>query len=221
MKNNIVKVRQLGHAYNGHQIFKDFKFSLDQGDSVLLQGENGAGKTTILKIVSGLIAPTQGQFSFNNSTTHQGFKAVQKRLQKLTIYFHQQPFLFDTSVEKNLEYAKNSQTVIQPDEQHKLIDLLGLNNLLQENACTLSIGQKQRVALARSLIYNPAILVLDEPFTAMDKDSFSHSVDALKHYQSNNGTLLLVSHQHDRSFDLINSCWCIHPKGVLYCIAVG
>ena len=220
MSQSLIKVRQLSHSFNGHDVFKDFKFGLNKGDSVLLQGENGAGKTTLLKIISGLIAPNSGQFFLPGAEQSINYKAARKQLQNITIYLHQQPFLFDTSVRNNLTYAENSVTLMAQQDQDHLIRQLRLQTLLDQNAVNLSIGQKQRVALARSLIFNPAVLLLDEPFTAMDKESFSDTLKVLQDYVSRKGTLVVVSHQHDRSFELINNCWCIHPKGVLYCVSV-
>ena len=218
MKNIFLKVRQLSHSYNGRHVFSNFKFGLSSGESILLQGENGAGKTTILKIICGLLEPTMGNFSLQGQTGND-YKQVKKKLRTISIYLHQQPFLFETSVTNNLTYAKNSESALSEPEQQKLIDQLNLEKLLSQNAANLSIGQKQRVALARSLNFNPKLLVLDEPFTAMDKETFSTSVQALHDYKNRGGTIVLVSHQHDREFDLIDSCWCIHPKGVLYCVS--
>ncbi len=219
MTQPFLKVRQLSHSYNGREVFSDFKFSLSTGDAVLLQGENGAGKTTILKILSGLLEPTAGNFVLANQSGTT-YKMSKDQLRSQSIYLHQQPFLFDTSVEKNLAYAGDSADVLPLQAQQTVIAELGIQNLLGHNATNLSIGQKQRVAIARSLFSNPRLLILDEPFTAIDKDSFVNVVSVLKQYKNRGGTILLVSHQHDRSFDLINCCWCIHPRGVLYCVSV-
>lgn len=218
MNHAILKVNKLCQSYNGNDVFTDFKFSLFEGDSILLQGENGTGKTTILKILSGLLVPDSGQFSIDNKSPLD-YKTVRSKLVKQSIYLHQQPFLFDTSVEKNLSYANESETALSHKEQVILIKLFGIEHLLSKSAGNLSIGQKQRVALARSLSFNPRLLVLDEPFTAIDKETFTSSVKALQQYRDRGGTILLVSHQHDRDFDLIEKCWCIHPSGVLFCVS--
>ncbi len=220
MKPAILKVSELSRSYNGHRVFNDFKFSLTEGDSILLQGENGSGKTTILKILSGLLEPSSGKFIIGNSRAAE-YKSVRPALVEQSIYLHQQPFLFDTSVENNLLYAGKSNSALTQAAQAKLTRLFGIDDLLAKNAANLSIGQKQRVALTRSLIYNPRLLMLDEPFTAIDKESFVSSVKALQQYRDRGGTILLVSHQHDRSFELIDKCWCIHPRGVLFCVSAA
>jgi len=218
MKQNLLKVRQLSHFYNGRRVFKDFKFKLSSGESVLLQGENGSGKTTILKIICGLIEPTTGIFAVDNQIDI-NYRNCKNILRQQSVYLHQQPFLFDTSVSKNIDYAEHSNSVLSSVEQKKLVSQLGIEKLLHLNATNLSIGQKQRVALARSLIFNPKLLLLDEPFTAIDKESFATTVSVLQDYKDRGGTLIIVSHQHDRDFDMIDTCWCIHPQGVLYCVS--
>ena len=220
MKQEFLKVSKLCQSYNGHDVFNDFKFSLSKGESILLQGENGSGKTTILKILSGLLEPDSGKFIFDNKSPVD-YKTARNKLLQQSIYLHQQPFLFDTSVENNLSYASKSETALSDQQQTEVIILFGIDHLLGKNATNLSIGQKQRVALARSLIFNPRLLMLDEPFTAIDKESFISSVQALQQYRNKGGTILLVSHQHDRSFDLIEKCWCIHPRGVLFCVSAA
>ena len=220
MNQMFLKVSELSKSYNGHDVFNDFKFSLTEGESILLQGENGAGKTTILKILSGLLEPNSGKFILNNSSPVD-YKTARASLVQQSIYLHQQPYLFDTTVENNLSYANKSETALTQEQQNKLTKLIGIDHLLDNNAANLSIGQKQRVALARSLIFNPRLLILDEPFTAIDKESFKSSVNALMQYKNEGGTLLLVSHQHERGFDLIDKCWCIHPRGVLFCVSAA
>lgn len=220
MNQPFLKVTELSQSYNGHDVFTDFKFSLFQGDSILLQGENGSGKTTMLKILCGLLEPVSGKFIFDNEKPAE-YKAARKSLLDQSIYLHQQPYLFDSSVAKNLSYATKSPTALPPQQQTELARQLGIDQLLNKHASTLSIGQKQRVALARSLIFNPRLLMLDEPFTAIDKESFSSTVSAMEQYIAGGGTMLLVSHQHDRSFELIDKCWCIHPRGVLFCVSAA
>ncbi len=218
MTQPFLKVRELSHSFNGRSVFSGFKFSITSGQSILLQGENGAGKTTILKIVSGLLEPTAASFVLADQPCAT-FKQIKNQLRAQSIYLHQQPFLFDTSVENNLDYATNSANGLSDEQRRSIVAELSIENLLEQNAANLSVGQKQRVAIARSLLFNPRLLILDEPFTAVDKDSFNHVVSVLKRYKNQGGTLLLVSHQHDRDFDLIDTCWCIHPKGVLYCVS--
>lgn len=220
MRQAILKVSELSQDYSGHRVFSDFKFTVCAGDSILLQGENGSGKTTILKILSGLLEPSDGRFSVNNKPASD-YKTARPELLRQSIYLHQQPYLFDTTVENNLSYAGKSESALSYEQQTGLISQFGIEHLLDKNAGNLSIGQKQRVALARSLFYNPQLLILDEPFTAVDKESIISTQKALQHYRSTGGTLILVSHQNDRSFDLIDKCWCIHPTGVMFCVSAA
>ena len=136
MKQPFLKVSQLSQSFNGHDVFKDFKFSLHEGDSILLQGENGSGKTTILKVLSGLLEPRSGVFKIENETAA-AYKVVRHQLIAQSIYLHQQPFLFDTSVENNLAYAAKSQSALDEQDQRNLSRLFGIEQFLSKNAANL------------------------------------------------------------------------------------
>lgn len=135
---------------------------------VTLYGKSGAGKTTILRILSGLVTPESGAIRVNDSVwlnTHQKINLPpQKR--KVGFVFQDYALFPNMTVKENLEFALDksaSKSII-----NDLIEIVELGELQHKKPLTLSGGQKQRVALARALVQKPSLLLLDEPLAALD-----------------------------------------------------
>lgn len=173
----------------------DLKLEINQGDFITLFGASGVGKTTTLKIISGLLKPDSGHISVNDDTWFDSEKKVNLSTQKRSIGYVFQDFaLFpNMTVRENLEFAlsKKQDTLIV----NELIELTELENLQNRKTETLSGGQKQRVALARALVQQPEILLLDEPLSALD-NQMRQKLQAyiLKLHKKYNLTTILVSH---------------------------
>ncbi|WP_027414666.1 ATP-binding cassette domain-containing protein [Aneurinibacillus terranovensis] len=149
--------------------FLDVSFQVDN-EIVVLFGPSGAGKTTILNSIAGLTNPDSGTIALNERFF---FSRETKRLpvQKRHIgYVFQDYALFPhMTVEKNIMYgsrSKDKQTT--PGHLQQLIDVLGIGHLLSKYPRHISGGERQRVALARALATEPEVLLLDEPFSALD-----------------------------------------------------
>lgn len=160
-----------------------------------LYGASGAGKTSLLRIVAGLLQPEQGIIEVNGQTWLNTAKKINLPPQKRNIGFVFQDYaLFpNMTVEENLLYALPENAGKEKVEQ--LIEMIGLQNLAHQKPPLLSGGQKQRVALARALVRQPAILLLDEPLSALDdatRNSLQHQLQAI--HQQLKLTTSLVSH---------------------------
>ncbi len=162
---------------------------------VAVMGPSGSGKTSLLKMIAGLMVPDKGKIVINDSIwfdTHQ--KVNRKPQERSTGYVFQEYALFpNMSLRENLLFAagKHSDKKIVGE----LMELMGLTTLQDRKPAHLSGGQQQRVALARAIVRRPKILLLDEPFAALDKPMRQRLQQDLKmlhqHYQT---TTLLVSH---------------------------
>ncbi|MDE6885478.1 MAG: ATP-binding cassette domain-containing protein [Helicobacteraceae bacterium] len=198
----------------------DFKKTLNGGDGdILLEintkiennsfisilGKSGAGKTTILRILSGLESPDSGKIIVNNQIYFDSVKKINLPIQNRNIGFVFQDYaLFPhLSVYKNLTFGlKNKSEIYRVNE---ILELMKLENLKNKKPQNLSGGQKQRVALARALVYNSKILLLDEPLSALDAAMRAILQDEIirlhKHF---NLTTILVSHDISEIFKLSN-----------------
>ena len=173
----------------------DVSFDLNHGEFVTLYGPSGAGKTSILRMICGLLTPDSGVVHVGQHTWFDATKGVDIRPQKRNVGIVFQDFaLFpNMSVEENMEYALSRGQDKNIVDQ--LIEITDLGQLRSRKPDTLSGGQRQRVALARALVRKPQLLLLDEPLSALDRDMRQKLQQYLlrvhKEYQL---TTILVSH---------------------------
>jgi heme ABC exporter ATP-binding subunit CcmA len=161
------------------------------GRCYVLLGENGAGKSTLLRILAGLLQPSAGQVSvFNGQEPH----AARHRIG----YMSHAPMLYDelTGLE-NLHYFYSlyqTSNCLSPNEALKQV---GLDPSLSKTVGQYSQGMKQRASLARVLLSQPELLLLDEPFSNMDVESVQQMIRLLARFRTGDRTILLTTHQRD------------------------
>lgn len=170
-------------------------FQVEQGKIGALYGDSGAGKTSILRLIAGLIQPEKGHVSFlgniwyDSSTKHH--LSIKKR--RLGFVFQENTLFPNMTVRRNLEYALSSKSELNKVDE--IIALIELREIECSMPNELSGGQKQKVALARSLVQDPELLLLDEALSSLDQKSREQLQDIiLRIHRELNLTILLVSH---------------------------
>ncbi len=172
------------------------QFTLPTRSLTMLVGPSGSGKTTLLRLLAGLETPTQGRLVVNGSVWNDTDQRVFLPPQDRAVgYVFQDSALFpNMTVRQNLHYAAPKDQLSFADE---LLERAGLAAFADQKPARLSGGQRQRVALARALVRKPAVLLLDEPFAALDQSANQSLRDILLQLHRDLGmTTLLVSH-HD------------------------
>ena len=178
-------------------------FSVMPGETVLLLGESGSGKSTLLSLICGTILADVGAIHVAGSDLSglSGRQRDRYRAEKVGMIFQQFNLLPFGSVVDNillpLQFAPTRRSCVENgrDAAHHLCTALGLPDVLSAKASTLSVGQQQRVAVARALIGRPPIIIADEPTSALDANSQSAFLDLLfEQVQAHGTTLLMVSH---------------------------
>ena len=179
---------------NGDMVL-DIDLQFGNSELVAIFGKSGAGKTSILRMLAGLLNPDQGRIVVNENVWYDSDKKINLSPQsrKVGMVFQEYALFPNMTVKENLLYAleKNQDAGIVDE----LIEMVELDDLKDRNPATLSGGQKQRVGLARALVRKPAILMLDEPLSALDSSIRTKLQDyILRVHREYNLTTILVSH---------------------------
>ncbi len=193
---SFIAAQNVYHSYDSLHVLRDINFQIQEGEFVSIVGPSGCGKTTLLKIVGGLLPPLRGHISIKESSLD---VAVKKR--ELGFVF-QNPVLFPwRTVLKNVELPLEIIGDTSPlAEAQELIELIGLKEFAGYYPDALSGGMKQRVSLARALVFNPDILLMDEPFGALDELTRERmNLVLLDIWQKTKKTILFVTHSLSES----------------------
>jgi sulfate/thiosulfate transport system ATP-binding protein len=191
-------------------VVNNVSLEVADGELFVLLGGSGSGKSTILRLIAGLIQPDNGRIQLNGRDVT--YLPAQARdtgfvFQNYSIFRHM-------TVSENVEFGLRIRGVTIEEKRQRsaeLLDLVGLAGLGSRYADQLSGGQQQRVALARALAYNPAVLLLDEPFGALDVKIRAQLRRSLRDIQERlNVTTILVTHDQEEAFELADRIGLIH-----------
>ena len=193
-----IEYQHISMAYGDKTIIRDFNLSVEQGEFITVIGSSGCGKTTILKMVNGLIRPTAGDVLVNGKPVKD---ADLTQLRRTIGYAIQGSVLFPhMTVEKNIAYVPN--LLNKRDKQRtmeavaKWMKIVGLDDGMRNRYPNeLSGGQQQRVGIARALAASPDIALMDEPFGAVDEITRASLQDEISRIHREIGiTILFVTH---------------------------
>jgi energy-coupling factor transporter ATP-binding protein EcfA2 len=167
-----ISIQGLGYSYNGHPALQSISLDIHQGEFVALVGRNGSGKTTLLKQLVGLLKPDRGQVQITASGSGRPLntrRAAVEEIIDLVGYVPQNPnaLLFNDTVRQELDFTRRGHK-LPPMQYDTLLDTLGLAAYAESYPRDLSVGERQRVALASILVAEPQILLLDEPTRGLD-----------------------------------------------------
>ena len=190
-----IKIKNLYKNYKGFEAVKNLNFEIKKGSITGLLGPNGCGKTTTIGMILGLIRPTKGEVLINNKDIEieKNRISVLEKMNFISPYVELPKKL---SVKENLIiYGKMYEVKNLQNRINTLCNDLNLKEFLNKKTGELSSGQKNRVSLAKSLINNPEILLLDEPTASLDPDTGDYVRSYIENYaKKNNTTILLASH---------------------------
>lgn len=173
-------------------LFSDLSLSAVAGQVLIIKGENGSGKTSLLRLLCGLSLPEQGEITWNGIPID---KAAGEYRRALCYIGHRHGIKSELTVAENLAMACGLGQCRQPPDVDDSLARIGLPGMGQRLAGTLSAGQHRRVALARLLLTDARLWILDEPLTALDDKGRSLIEELLQQHSSDGGLVIMTSHQ--------------------------
>ena len=194
MAKQIISVESVNKCFNENQVLREINLQVNKGDFISFLGISGCGKTTLLRILSGLDKNFDGKVLLN------GRKITSDEMKNFSLVSQDATLLPWLSVKQNIHFFTN---ILSKEQNNEIISEVGLKGFENHLPHELSGGMKKRVALARALATNPSILFLDEPFTNLD--TFNRiKMNQLVSKLSNDATTLLVTHDIDEALRLSN-----------------
>ena len=214
---NLIEIRSLSAGYDLKVVLRDVNFSVMEKDFIGVIGPNGGGKTTLLKIILGLLKPISGEIIFNEDLLKQNKIGY---LPQMSAGDNSFPVTVTDVVLSGLMIKKSAVAIITSDDRKKaenVISELGLKDIRRSTLNELSGGQLQRVFLGRAIIGSPALLLLDEPDNFVDA-TFETDFYQKLHDLNDRMAILMVSHDvgtissHVKSFACVNKKLHYHPS---------
>ena len=190
---NSIEVINLSKSYNAKEAVKDISFKINRNEIIGILGPNGCGKTTTIGMILGLLKPSQGKVLINGIEIENNRVDLLNKLNFISPYIELPKKL---TVRQNLEvYGRLYDIKNLKGKIDYLCEKLRLNELINKITGELSSGQKNRVSLAKSIINDPTVLLLDEPTASLDPETGDFVRNFLEEYQKENQTsILLASH---------------------------
>ena len=182
-----IRCNGLCYNFGTNKIISSTNIEITSKGITVIMGPNGSGKTVFLKLLHGLILPTSGSIHFKK-------KPLDKNIRRLQAMVFQSPTLLRRTVLSNMLFVDSLDGKLEFERCKKILELLGLNQLLDQPAKLLSLGEKQRLALARALVLRPHILFLDEPTANLDPASIYLIEQLVKNASLSGVKVIFITH---------------------------
>jgi len=216
----ILTAKNLSYAYPGKILFKNFSLEVNQGEWITFIGNNGTGKTTLLKVLAGIFDVQEGSVSLIDPLTQKPLKPTQR------VYVGQHEFSqHDGFPATALEIVVSAFTPLlgffknpspqQLDKAKGMLKKMGLEAYIHKQLSALSGGQRQRVFIAKALCVDPKVLFLDEPSSALDANFTLELFHLLKSFQEEGLTILMITHDLALAQSVSDRIFCLEEVDVL------
>ena len=196
MTSAVIEVRNVNKQYGITKAVRNLNFKINKGSVIGLLGPNGCGKSTTIGMMLGLIKPTSGEVIINNKSIEKNRTSILQKMNFISPYIELPKKL---TIEENLKVYGRMYGVKNLNEKIvELTERLNLTDFRKRKTGELSSGQKNRVSLAKALINDPEILLLDEPTASLDPDVGDYVRTIIEKFSSDNKkTILIASHNMD------------------------
>ena len=192
----MLEIKNITVTYESRPLFTNLSLTIQRGEIVALTGPSGSGKTTLLRCIAGLEVMASGTILLNNNDITN--RPAHKR--QIGLVFQDNQLFPHLNVSQNVGYSLKIQRVAKQTiatKVHEALDLVGLSHLADRSITNLSGGEAKRIAVARALVAEPEVLLLDEPLSGLDSELHSRLLEDLRALLTARGTTTLhVTHDH-------------------------
>lgn len=186
----ILQTRNLTKVYRGKRVVNDVNMQVNRGDIYGFLGQNGAGKTTMLRMIMGLVKPTTGEIEIFGQDVRRGRKDIHSRIGSI---IELPGFYLHMTARQNLDMHRRLMGVQDDRTVQEHLDLVGLTEEADHKVKTFSLGMKQRLGIARALLTRPELLILDEPTNGLDPLGMKEIRELLLKLTKQRGLTVLIS----------------------------
>lgn len=207
-----VKINKLDHSIGNKKILNNINLELEKDKIACILGPSGCGKTTLLKLIAGLFKVEKGEILLDNELVSSNNIHVKTEKRKIGFLFQDYALFPHQTVKENLQFAIRDKSSSHTIEE--ILDVIKLTDSLKKYPHELSGGEQQRVALARSIIARPNLLLLDEPFSSLDLNLREEVRDDTLHLlQKSNISVLVVTHDPFEAMFISNKIYIMDKNG--------
>lgn len=211
----LLETKGLIKKYSGRTVVNDISISVNQRSIVGLLGRNGAGKTTTFRMTMGMVVPDGGSVIFEGHNVTE--LPMYKRARLGMGYLSQEPSVFQRlSVKDNLLAILETMSISKADRLMRaeaLIERFGLKEVHNSQARFLSGGERRKLEIARAMVTNPSLILLDEPFSGVDPIAVQELQEEIRHLVASGVSILITDHNVERTLEVVHKAYIIdHGK---------
>jgi heme exporter protein A len=209
-----VEIKGLAKSFGSNLALGGIDLAIERGKTLAIFGPNGAGKTTLIKILATIMKPSAGEILIDGLSLKE---SAQKIRQRIGVVTHQTFLYGNLTAYENLKFYCRMYGLTNFKQRiYEVTAMVGMEPRLYDKVNTLSRGMQQRLSIARALLHDPAIMLLDEPETGLDQQATSMLWTTLKKEESGRKTIILTSHSLERGLAVCDQV-AILNRGKLAC----
>lgn len=208
----IIELNGVSKSFGVNKIYEDVNLKIAKGECVGFVGGNGTGKSVLFQLITGLLIPDAGSVTVNGNLLGQN---NQDFPEGVGILINEPGYIDYYSGYKNLQLLAAIQGKIDGATIQKTMSLVGLNYMDKTPVKKYSMGMKQKLGIAQAIMENQNIVILDEPYNALDFKANKEITKILEHLKEEGKTVLITSHQHEYLKRLCDKIYCIDERMVV------
>lgn len=210
--NTVIELKHIGKSFGGKQIYRDVNLKVNAGECIGFAGRNGAGKSVLFQLMVGLLLPDRGEVWVNGELLGSGGEDFPK---DVGILINETGFIGYLSGFQNLKMLAQIRNIVDDETIRETMRSVGLDDADRTPVRKYSMGMKQKLGIAQAIMENQSIVILDEPYNALDFEANREVTQILERLKSQGKTILLTSHQHQYLEKLCDKIYFICDGGIV------